>query len=227
MSGDAAVGVRMRLRDRPDCYTEPVTPKLYKAAEVCEMTGLQPYVLRSWEKEFPTIGVPRPQETSPVYRQSDVDQVIRIRQLVFSEGLTLAGARRRLEQSAPSSSAARDEEMAEILDAIGADARVRIAAVRNGLRSLLNALSKTPGSMAIAPLGEIEGGANSRRVAPSTRKRRGSASSRGGDRRGADAGPRDRSASAKMSAAAKRTVASKRAQSRKPDRRTKRKRANA
>ena len=217
----------MRLLDRPDCYTEPVTPKLYKAAEVCEMTGLQPYVLRSWENEFPAIGVQRPQGNSRVYRQSDVDQVVRIRQLVFSEGLTLAGARRRLEQSAPASAAARDEEMAEVLDALGADARARIAAVRNGLRSLLDVLSKTPGLVAIAPLGEIEGGANGRRVAPSTRTRSGSASTRGRDRRGAVGEPTEPSASAKASAAAKRTVASKRAQSRKPGRGTKRKRANA
>ena len=63
------------------------------------MTQLQPYVLRSWEKEFPGIGVQKSQDGPRLYRQADVDQVLRIKQLVFGEGLTLAGARKRLEDS--------------------------------------------------------------------------------------------------------------------------------
>src|SRR4051812_40868966 len=74
-----------------------MTPKLYKAAEVCEMTQLQPYVLRSWEKEFPGIGVQKAEDGPRLYRQADVEQVLRIKQLVLGEGLTLSGARRRLE----------------------------------------------------------------------------------------------------------------------------------
>jgi hypothetical protein len=67
-----------------------VTPKLYKAAEVCDVAQLQPYVLRSWEKEFPGIGVQKPGDAQRLYRQSDVEQVLRIKQLVFTEGLTLS-----------------------------------------------------------------------------------------------------------------------------------------
>jgi DNA-binding transcriptional MerR regulator len=122
-----------------------VTPKLYKAGEVCEATGLQPYVLRSWEKEFPGIGVQKSADTPRLYRQSDLDHVLRIKQLVFGEGLTLAGARRRLDESAPASPAAREAETAEALDVLGADARQRIAVVRNGLQSILSLLSQSPG----------------------------------------------------------------------------------
>ena len=82
-------------------YLAEVTPKLYKASEVCETTGLQPYVLRSWEKEFPGIGVQKSQDSPRLYRQSDIEQVLRIKQLVFGEGLTLSGARRRLEEQQP------------------------------------------------------------------------------------------------------------------------------
>ena len=124
----------------------PVTPKLYKAGEVCEAAGLQPYVLRSWEKEFPGIGVQRSQDSPRLYRQSDLDQVLRIKQLVFGEGLTLAGARRRLEESSPRPPDADDAEMAEVMETLGADARARIAMVRHGLRSLLEVLSKVPGT---------------------------------------------------------------------------------
>lgn len=125
-----------------------MAPKLYKAAEVCDMTHLQPYVLRSWEKEFPGIGVQKSAETPRLYRQSDVDQVLRIKQLVFGEGLTLAGARRRLEEAEPAPQAT-DEEVAEVLDALAADARTRIARVRDGLRSILKVLSSAPGTVIV------------------------------------------------------------------------------
>ena len=129
-----------------------MTPKVYKASEVCEATGVQPYVLRSWEKEFPGIGVQKSPESTRVYRQSDVDQVLRIKQLVFGEGLTLAGARRRLEGDAPRPTEATEAEMAEVLESLGADARTRIDIVRQGLRSILEVLSKRAGAATVAQL---------------------------------------------------------------------------
>jgi DNA-binding transcriptional MerR regulator len=75
-------------------------PKLerLKAADVCQIAQVQPYVLRTWEAEFPdlgqvTAGGPR------IYGRADVERVLRIRDLVYVEGLTLSGARRRLEES--------------------------------------------------------------------------------------------------------------------------------
>jgi DNA-binding transcriptional MerR regulator len=130
-----------------------VTPRLYKAGDVCDATGVQPYVLRSWEKEFPGIGLQKSPETPRLYRQSDVDQVLRIKQLVFGEGLTLAGARRRLDEVSPqAASEARDAEIAEVLDTLNADARKRIAVVRSGLKSILEVLSKDPGAAEFAPM---------------------------------------------------------------------------
>lgn len=124
-----------------------MTPKLFKAADVCDMAQVQPYVLRSWEKEFPGIGVQKSPEGPRLYRPSDVEQVQRIKQLVFGEGLTLAGARRRLEQSAQPG--ASDEEVAEVLEALASDARTRIASVRDGLRSILKLLSAAPGTVVV------------------------------------------------------------------------------
>jgi DNA-binding transcriptional MerR regulator len=126
-----------------------VTPKLYKAAEVCEMAQLQSYVLRSWEKEFPGIGVQKSADSPRLYRQSDVEQVLRIKQLVFGEGLTLAGARRRLEEASPATARVTDSEVAEVLDALASDARTRIAHVRDGLRSILDLLSTAPGTVVV------------------------------------------------------------------------------
>jgi DNA-binding transcriptional MerR regulator len=191
-----------------------VTPKLYKAADVCELTGLQPYVLRSWEKEFPGIGVQKTPDSPRLYRQADVDQVVRIKQLVFSEGLTLAGARKRLEDApaAPSASGSRtvrppvlaaaemDED--EVMDVLAADARARIATVRSGLRSLLDALSRAPGAVAIPQLEARAGSGN------------GAATMRG--KAAAQAMPAKRAVPAKPASAA-----------RKPAKAAKRKRASA
>jgi DNA-binding transcriptional MerR regulator len=125
-----------------------VTPKLYKASEVCEATGLQPYVLRSWEKEFPGIGVQKSGDSPRLYRQADLEQVRRIKQLVFVEGLTLAGARRRLGDELPRAESARARVARDhdVLDTLGADARSRIELVRSGLRSILYVLSKRAGT---------------------------------------------------------------------------------
>ena len=110
-----------------------VTPKLYKAGDVCELLQVQPYVLRSWEKEFPGIGV-QGKDSPRLYRQSDVEHVQKIKQLVFGEGLTVAGARRKLEAEAPPMAAVSESEAAEVLDALGADVRKRLAVVRQATR---------------------------------------------------------------------------------------------
>jgi DNA-binding transcriptional MerR regulator len=116
-----------------------MTPKLYKAAEVCDLAQLQPFVLRSWEKEFPGIGIQKSSDSQRLYRQSDLDQLLRIKQLVFGEGLTLAGARRKIEESMPAP-AVTAREVSEVIEVIGADVHKRIAHVRNGLRSILHLL---------------------------------------------------------------------------------------
>ena len=74
---------------------------LFKAAEVCDLLKLQPYVLRSWEAEFPDLGVAKSPGSPRVYRREDVEQVQKIKHLLLVEGLTLAGARRKLEEDAP------------------------------------------------------------------------------------------------------------------------------
>ena len=51
---------------------------LFKAAEVCEVANVQPYVLRSWEAEFPQLGQPSTGGGPRVYRRSDIELVLRI-----------------------------------------------------------------------------------------------------------------------------------------------------
>jgi DNA-binding transcriptional MerR regulator len=111
---------------------------VFKAAEVCDVAQLQSYVLRSWESEFPQIGVTPAGGGPRVYRRSDVELVLRIKQLVFEEGLTLSGARRRLEEESD-----RDTAPPMLMEeALGAGAREKIENVKNGLHSILQLLSK-------------------------------------------------------------------------------------
>ena len=119
---------------------------LFRQPEVCEIVQLQPYVLRSWEAEFPDLGVAKTEGGPRVYRRVDIERVLRIKHLLFVEGLTLAGARRRLMEEQPAASASTGlQEVAELL---GTDARERIRQVRRGLRELAAMLAKAPRSAA-------------------------------------------------------------------------------
>src|SRR3954467_6030465 len=86
----------------PDSSAQVEIPNraLFKAAEVCDLVKVQPYVLRSWEAEFPHLGVAKSTTSPRVYRRADVEHVLRIKHLLLVEGLTLAGARRKLEEEA-------------------------------------------------------------------------------------------------------------------------------
>jgi DNA-binding transcriptional MerR regulator len=110
---------------------------LFKAGEVCELAKVQPYVLRSWEAEFPDLGVAKSAGAPRVYRRSDVERVLKIKHLLLVEGLTLAGARRKLEEEAPPIGP--DEPGIEAL--IGENARERLTAVKRGLQSILELLT--------------------------------------------------------------------------------------
>jgi DNA-binding transcriptional MerR regulator len=119
-----------------------------KAGEVCELAQVQPYVLRTWEMEFPDLGVTKTAGGPRLYRRADVDRVLRIKQLVFGEGLTLAGARRKIEEER---TAASDElPFDDLPEPVGrklpAEARRRIVRVRDELRSLLALLSRPHGN---------------------------------------------------------------------------------
>ena len=119
---------------------------LFRGSEVCELLHVQPYVLRTWETEFPELGVARNAGGPRVYRRADVEQVMRIKHLLVVEGLTLAGARRRLEDEA--APVAADMPLDEL---IGRNARDRLTEVKRGLRAILDLLAAQPnGAEALA-----------------------------------------------------------------------------
>ena len=71
--------------------------KLYfRIGEVSEITGVQPYTLRHWEMEFPTLSPKKNDAGQRLYRKEDIEMVHTIQRLLHSEGYTTAGARRLL-----------------------------------------------------------------------------------------------------------------------------------
>jgi DNA-binding transcriptional MerR regulator len=117
---------------------------LFRQPEVCEIASIQPYVLRSWEAEFPDLGVAKTEGGPRIYRRADVERVLRIKQLLYGEGLTLAGVRRKLVEERPSG-ASEEPTLANIAELLGRDARERILQVKRGLHELASMLAKTPG----------------------------------------------------------------------------------
>ena len=72
--------------------------KRYRSAEVCRLLDLQPYVLRYWATEFPTLGSPpEGAGAQATYGEEELAQLKRIKRLLYEEGYTIAGARKKLE----------------------------------------------------------------------------------------------------------------------------------
>ena len=71
--------------------------KLYKIGEVCKMADVQPYVLRYWETEFPSLAPNKSGGGQRLYTRREIDVILRIKQLLYSEGFTIAGAKKKLE----------------------------------------------------------------------------------------------------------------------------------
>ena len=69
----------------------------FKIGQVCELTDTQPYVLRYWESEFPALAPAKNSSGQRIYRRRDIETVLRIKQLLYDEGFTIAGAKKRLE----------------------------------------------------------------------------------------------------------------------------------
>ena len=111
---------------------------MYKASEVCAIAGLQPYVLRSWQAEFPDMGVAHGRGRSKLYRRQDLERVLRIKELVYGEGLTLGAARRKLLKEVPVAETAEAPALDELL---GAEVRMRLDGIKKGLQAILDLLA--------------------------------------------------------------------------------------
>ena len=69
----------------------------YKIGEACKLLEIQPYVLRYWETEFPFLKPGKSKSGQRVYAEKELAIIRRIKELLYEEGYTIAGAKKRLE----------------------------------------------------------------------------------------------------------------------------------
>jgi len=92
----------------------PPKPRLqkrlyYKIGEACKALDIQPYVLRYWETEFPALSPNKSRSGQRVYSEKELAVIRRIKELLYEEGYTIAGAKKKLETELASGSLSLDE----------------------------------------------------------------------------------------------------------------------
>lgn len=79
---------------------ETLPAKLYfRIGEVAELVGVEPHVLRYWEREFRAIRPTKSAKGQRVYSRRDVENLMRVRELLYREGFTIAGAKKKLQRA--------------------------------------------------------------------------------------------------------------------------------
>ena len=98
----------------------PAQKKIYHAiGEVSQLLDVPPHVLRYWEEEFPSLRPPKRRTGARAYRDQDIERIKRIKYLLYDEGYTIKGARRRLREEISGRAApVLDERMLRELDSI-------------------------------------------------------------------------------------------------------------
>ena len=131
----------------------------YKIGEACKELGIQPYVLRYWETEFPALAPSKSRSGQRVYSEKELEIIRRIKQLLYEEGYTIAGAKKKLETelasggpeegetvaeeakaevpAAPPVRATRGKKAAEPAPALDNDSAERVQTLRSGIEKAL------------------------------------------------------------------------------------------
>src|SRR4029453_3668854 len=68
----------------------------FKIGEVCDLAGVQAHVLRYWESEFPMLAPQKNRAGQRTYRKRDVEMALRIKELLYDDQYTIAGAKKKL-----------------------------------------------------------------------------------------------------------------------------------
>src|SRR6185295_11341875 len=99
------------MRDHSD-----IPDKLYfKIGEVAKLADVEPYVLRYWETEFKEICPVKSRTKQRLYRRKDIDTVIHIKRLLYQDGFTIEGARKKMKETRGDREAvAREERRTEV-----------------------------------------------------------------------------------------------------------------
>ncbi len=115
--------------------TPEIPDKLYfKIGEVAEILGVEPYVLRYWESEFPQLAPKKSGTGHRLYRRKDVELLLRIKHLLYEKRFTIEGAR----QSLQAGKQAKLKQPKQIQQELFSDAR--LPEIRRELAEILQLL---------------------------------------------------------------------------------------
>jgi DNA-binding transcriptional MerR regulator len=74
----------------------------FRIGEVCKIVEVEAFVLRFWETEFPSLAPQKSKSGHRVYKRKDIENFLRVKELLYERGYTIAGARKQLSrQRAP------------------------------------------------------------------------------------------------------------------------------
>jgi len=111
----------------------------YRIGEVSDLVGVEPHVLRYWETEFRSIRPQKSRKGQRIYSRRDVEKLLKVKDLLYTHGFTIAGARKRLRESGIEPQAAEDPAQKNL-----GEARRVLLDVRKELVELLSELEHEP-----------------------------------------------------------------------------------
>jgi len=115
--------------------SRPLKKLYYSIGEVAEITDLKPYVLRYWETEFSQLRPSKNRAGNRTYRESDIELLFRIKELLYDDKYTIEGARQQLNKSASEKGEDPQEEIRRL--------RKTIELLRHELREVLDILNNS------------------------------------------------------------------------------------
>jgi DNA-binding transcriptional MerR regulator len=105
----------------------------YRIGEVSEIVGVEPHVLRYWETEFRSIRPQKSRKGQRIYSRRDVEKLISVKDLLYTHGFTIAGARKKLREGGAEPAAPEEQEKRVTL-------RTRLLEIRGEVAALLSEL---------------------------------------------------------------------------------------
>jgi len=111
----------------------------YRIGEVSNLVGVEPHVLRYWETEFRSIRPQKSRKGQRIYSRRDVDRLLKVKDLLYTHGFTIAGARRRLRETGM-------EPLTQGEAVIAERARTALVDLRRDVEGMLSELDVLAGS---------------------------------------------------------------------------------
>jgi len=111
----------------------------YRIGEVSQIVGVEPHVLRYWESEFRSIRPQKSRKGQRIYSRRDVDRLLKVRELLYTQGFTIAGARKRLREGGEEV-----EPAAPPAERLSAPARAMLLELRRDIAGMLVELERGP-----------------------------------------------------------------------------------